>query len=106
MQRLANAVARVENLEFLSDVVPKTATYKQVRQRQATKEAAAQAGPVGRGQSTLDRHMEGAQATNGAFASDRMAEDRPHERDGPDPRLSLDNLVDRQDDTDADMEDA
>ncbi|KAF1821362.1 uncharacterized protein K489DRAFT_305856, partial [Dissoconium aciculare CBS 342.82] len=31
---VANAVSRVENLEFLTDVVPKTTTFKQAKQRQ------------------------------------------------------------------------
>lgn len=64
----ANAVARVENLEFLTDVVPKTQTYKQVKQKQ-TKEPAAKANGATNGQRTLDQHMgDGAedQATNGA----------------------------------------
>jgi hypothetical protein len=61
----ANAVARVENLEFLTDVVPKTQTYKQVKQKQA-KEPAAKANGVANGQKTLDQHMGEAQATNGA----------------------------------------
>lgn len=66
--RTANAVARVENLEFLTDVVPKTQTYKQVKQKQ-TKEPAARANGVANGQRTLDQHMGEAsegQATNGA----------------------------------------
>ena len=61
----ANAVARVENLEFLTDVVPKTQTYKQVKAKMAAKEPAAKAN----GQRTLDQHMGDAghaQATNGA----------------------------------------
>ncbi|KAL1587368.1 hypothetical protein WHR41_03974 [Cladosporium halotolerans] len=65
---VANAVARVENLEFLTDVVPKTQTYKQAKQKQA-KEPAAKANGATNGQKTLDQHMgEGAeeQATNGA----------------------------------------
>jgi DNA polymerase epsilon subunit 4 len=64
----ANAVARVENLEFLTDVVPKTQTYKQVKQKQA-KEPAARSNGVANGQRTLDQHMGEAnegQATNGA----------------------------------------
>ena len=64
----ANAVARVENLEFLTDVVPKTQTYKQVKQKQA-KEPAARTNGVANGQRTLDQHMGEAgegQATNGA----------------------------------------
>ncbi|KAF2488127.1 histone-fold-containing protein, partial [Neohortaea acidophila] len=32
---VANAVARAENLEFLTDVVPKTMTWKQYKQKQA-----------------------------------------------------------------------
>jgi hypothetical protein len=66
--RTANAVARVENLEFLTDVVPKTQTYKQVKQKLA-KEPAAKANGVANGQRTLDQHMGDAgepQATNGA----------------------------------------
>ena len=46
--RTANAVARVENLEFLTDVVPKTQTYKQVKQKLA-KEPAAKANGVANG---------------------------------------------------------
>ncbi|KAK5136576.1 hypothetical protein LTR08_002590 [Meristemomyces frigidus] len=64
---VASAVARVENLEFLTDVVPKTVPYKQVKQKQA-KEGANGSG-VGSGQGTLDRHVGGGkeeQATNGA----------------------------------------
>ncbi|KAF2164792.1 hypothetical protein M409DRAFT_67536 [Zasmidium cellare ATCC 36951] len=62
---VANAVARVENLEFLSDVVPRTVSYKQHKQKLA-KEANNPA--AGNGQSTLDRHVgsKEAQATNGA----------------------------------------
>lgn len=66
--RTANAVARVENLEFLTDVVPKTQTYKQIKQKQA-KEPAAKANGIANGQKTLDQHMGDAgdaQATNGA----------------------------------------
>ncbi|KAK4494951.1 hypothetical protein PRZ48_014307 [Zasmidium cellare] len=62
---VANAVARVENLEFLSDVVPRTVTYKQHKQKQA-KEASNPA--AANGQSTLDSHVgsKDAQAVNGA----------------------------------------
>ena len=65
---IANAVARVENLEFLTDVVPKTQTYKQVKQKQA-KEPTAKSNGVTNGQRTLDQHMGDNgedQATNGA----------------------------------------
>jgi hypothetical protein len=60
----ANAVSRVENLEFLTDVVPKTTTFKQAKQRQhlALREAqtgllgasAASAAAAQLGQRTLD----------------------------------------------------
>lgn len=67
---LANAVARVENLEFLTDVVPKTTTYKQFKQKQAKEGSSAQAnGSLANGQGTLDTHLGAAkeeQATNGA----------------------------------------
>ncbi|KAG0134255.1 histone-fold-containing protein [Tuber indicum] len=36
---LATAVARVENLEFLADVIPPTVPYKQVRERKNNKTA-------------------------------------------------------------------
>jgi len=78
--RTANAVARVENLEFLTDVVPKTQTYKQVKQKQA-KEPVAKANGVANGQKTLDQHMgdvSEAQATNGASHDpDSMDVDAP-----------------------------
>nr|POF15008.1 putative transcription factor c16c4.22 [Quercus suber] len=51
---VANAVARVENLEFLTDVVPKTITYKQYKEKVAKKEIVESAS-----QGTLDKHMEG-----------------------------------------------
>nr|OQO24137.1 hypothetical protein B0A51_07560 [Rachicladosporium sp. CCFEE 5018] len=52
---VANAVARVENLEFLSDVVPKTQTYKQYK---AKKDAAApKVAASANGQHTLDATM-------------------------------------------------
>lgn len=51
-------MARVENLEFLSDVVPKTTTYKQLKQKQASLNNAV--GGLANGQSTLDSHVDGA----------------------------------------------
>ncbi|KAK4900622.1 hypothetical protein LTR27_002338 [Elasticomyces elasticus] len=86
---VANAVARVENLEFLADVVPKTTTYKAVKQKQAKDGAASPAnGELAKGQGTLDGHLGGAngaaeeqdQATNGA-AHDKMEVDRDEDED-------------------------
>ncbi|KAF2721550.1 hypothetical protein K431DRAFT_268234 [Polychaeton citri CBS 116435] len=51
---VANAVARVENLEFLSDTVPRTMTYKQYKQQQAKAGAAPHASV---GQGPMDKHV-------------------------------------------------
>lgn len=78
---VANAVARVENLEFLGDVVPKTQTMKNVRQKQQAGGLGGGAG-VGAGQRTLDGRVIGGaeeyvgeddgegQAVNGARESE------------------------------------
>ena len=50
-KRTANAVARFDNLEFLSDVVPRTVTYKEYKQKQA-KPTSGQS--LENGQATLD----------------------------------------------------
>jgi len=92
--RTANAVARVENLEFLTDVVPKTQTFKQYKQKQAKDGAATKENntPLPNGQKTLDNHVgtgeeepeaeaEEAQATNGA-SHDAMDVDEVKETEG------------------------
>jgi hypothetical protein len=55
---IANAVSRVENLEFLTDVVPKTMSFKQAKQKQtqALRDATMGLGALP-GQRTLDGHM-------------------------------------------------
>jgi hypothetical protein len=45
---VATAVSRIDNLEFLSDTVPKTKTYRQFREEKA-QEAAARAAEVSAG---------------------------------------------------------
>lgn len=78
----ANAVARVENLEFLTDVVPKTQSYKQVKQKQAN-QSAAKANGATNGQKTLDQHVGDKtedQATNGAS---HEADDMDVDESGP-----------------------
>ena len=57
---IATAVARVENLEFLADVVPKTTTYKQHRQKAA---AAAAGGAAVGPQTNGDAAQMGGQMT-------------------------------------------
>lgn len=49
---IANAVARIDNLEFLSDVVPKTVTFGDYKRRKAEKLARKQ--ELQNGQTTLD----------------------------------------------------
>ncbi|KAI6915099.1 hypothetical protein D0869_03227 [Hortaea werneckii] len=86
---VANAVARVENLEFLADVVPKTMTMKQFKQKQAKEDAGRPAsgtnGTSANGQGTLDSHL-GAKATegqavNGASHEESMEVDNDEEED-------------------------
>jgi len=45
-------VARIDNLEFLSDVIPRTQTYKQYKEKRAKE--AANGGSIEPGQTTLD----------------------------------------------------
>lgn len=49
----ANAVARIDNLDFLADVIPKTTTYKQFKEKKARDDAAPASVPAALGQSTL-----------------------------------------------------
>ena len=49
---LANAVARVDNLEFLSDIIPKTVQYKEIKEK---KSRAPTTIKLTTGQTTLDR---------------------------------------------------
>lgn len=48
----ANAVARIDNLEFLSDVIPRTTTFKEYKEKKAR--AARIDEPLQNGQTTLD----------------------------------------------------
>jgi DNA-directed RNA polymerase I subunit RPA43 len=49
---IATAVSRIDNLEFLADVIPKTTTYKQFKEKRA-KEAAREAA-MEKGQTALN----------------------------------------------------
>lgn len=58
-------MARIDNLEFLSDVIPKTTTYKQFKAKKAREEAAAAAaGPAAPGQTTLQNGFGSAVSTD------------------------------------------
>ncbi|KAJ5160239.1 DNA polymerase epsilon subunit C [Penicillium canariense] len=63
---LASAVSHIDNLEFLADVIPKTTTYKQFKEKKA-KEAAKQT-EMEKGQRTLNGAGAASSNTNGALA--------------------------------------
>lgn len=54
LKREANAVARIDNLEFLSDVVPRTITYREYKEKASARAAKKKARPLQPGQTTLD----------------------------------------------------
>ena len=100
---VANAVARVENLEFLGDVVPKTQKMGVVRSKQweGGKGAGAGAG-VGAGQRTLDGKVVGGGGGDGAggearpvngtgHGGDKMDVDEGAEEDGEDVSMHTAN---------------
>ncbi|KAJ5218619.1 uncharacterized protein N7498_000718 [Penicillium cinerascens] len=63
---LATAVSHIDNLEFLSDVIPKTTTYKQFKEKKA--KDAAKSAEMEKGQRTLNGNGVPAGNTNGAPA--------------------------------------
>ncbi|KAJ5587561.1 uncharacterized protein N7459_003326 [Penicillium hispanicum] len=65
---LATAVSHIDNLEFLADVIPKTTTYKQYKEKKA-KEAAKQS-EMEKGQRTLNGGGPGPGPTNGAMSEE------------------------------------
>ena len=83
---IATAVARIDNLEFLADVIPKTITYKQYKENRANEAAAAASATAGadsdaissgppreRGQSTLNGALQ-IQRTTANDGKSSMAE--------------------------------
>ncbi|KAF9894747.1 hypothetical protein FE257_006637 [Aspergillus nanangensis] len=75
---LAAAVSRIDNLEFLSDVIPKTTTYKQFKEKRA-KETSKEA-EFEKGQRTLNGAVPNKVPANGEAAheeDDPVAEDTP-----------------------------
>jgi len=55
---IATAVTRIDNLEFLADVIPKTTTYRQFKEKKAREEAEA-AAAAQPGQTTLQNGVNG-----------------------------------------------
>ena len=72
---LANAVARIDNLEFLSDVIPKTVPYKQfVKESKKAKEGGHH-DLVEKGQMTLDGKHRARNGYGGDAAQDEDGTD-------------------------------
>ena len=73
---IASVVARYDNLEFLADVVPRTVTFRQYKDKKAAKEASKAARPLPTGQTTLDgkhpgsSHIAGRNNTSNTMADD------------------------------------
>ncbi|KAI2790009.1 DNA polymerase epsilon subunit C [Penicillium oxalicum] len=63
---LATAVSHIDNLEFLSDVIPKTTTYKKFKEKKA--KDAAKRTEMEKGQRTLNGNGSGPGRSNGASA--------------------------------------
>lgn len=95
MLLLATAVSRVDNLEFLADVIPKTTTYKQFKAKENKNNRAG----VQKGQKTLNgkkqseprsnkgiEHMLNATTTNG---------DKPPAKPSGGRQTTLTTMVDR-----------
>lgn len=78
---LASAISRLDNLEFLTDVVPRTVTYRQFKDRKAAKEANAQSAGNGEqpqlmnGQRTLHQMASREKPQNGYDGADETDED-------------------------------
>jgi hypothetical protein len=81
---LATAISRVDNLEFLSDAVPKTKTYRQFREEKA-QEAATKTNGVNDEMGPLEAMMKN-QAQNGTTV-DGVTNGSTHQRTSshPDP---------------------
>jgi DNA polymerase epsilon subunit 4 len=87
---LANAVAHLDNLEFLVDVVPRTVPYKQVREKKApagskTTNGESSAGP---GQTTIDGRTPFVNGSNG-FDHSGVADDDDGAAGDPNAQLEM-----------------
>ena len=70
-------VARYDNLEFLADVVPRTVTFRQYKDKKAAKEASKAMRPLPTGQTTLDgKHPGSSHITECNNSSNTIADDR------------------------------
>lgn len=73
---IASVVARYDNLEFLADVVPRTVTYRQYKEKKAAKEASKAMRSLPTGQTTLDgKHLPSGHTTEQINPSSTMMDD-------------------------------
>lgn len=76
--QIATAVSRIDNLEFLADVIPKTTTYKQYKEKKA-KETQSKGPEVEKGQRTLNGRAPDSKVNGESTEQDRprTAENKP-----------------------------
>lgn len=89
--KTASAVSRLDNLEFLVDIVPRTVPYKQVKEKKAPQGVTLPNGEGGMetGQTTLDVRpsvLNGSTGTNGLGGHDGAGD---HDTEAADPNVQL-----------------
>lgn len=85
----ATAVSRIDNLEFLADVIPKTTTYKQFKEKKAKEKS----GGIEKGQRTLNGTKKASKTqVNGEHPS--TGEEKPPRSAGAPITLVVDRTVD------------
>lgn len=85
----ATAVSRIDNLEFLADVIPKTTTYKQFKEKKAKEKS----GGIEKGQRTLNGTKKASKPqVNGEHPS--TGEEKPPRSAGAPITLVVDRTVD------------
>lgn len=72
MLSIASAVSHTDNLEFLSDVIPKTTTYKQFKEKKAKE--ATKNGEMEKGQRTLNGTKAAPPKANGTTPDETSAQ--------------------------------
>lgn len=90
----ATAVSRIDNLEFLADVIPKTTTYKQFKEKKAKEKS----GGIEKGQRTLNGTKKASKSqVNGEMIDQNhpsTGEERPPRSAGAPITLVVDRTVD------------